>query len=136
MIIRKFIFIVLPVILINSACFDKNIRKYCVVAINVPPEIILDRVDLKNFSGALQTDPLSKYTAKITVYSYSSGREVIGFSGSGDLTSGTQPGVLKGLIRILDGDKIVRAEFIEAKGNSSEELVSAFNAAILKILQE
>jgi len=136
MIIRKFIFLVLPVILINCSCADKNIRKYRVIDVNIPSSIILDRIDLKKVSNTLKTDSLSKYTVKITVYSYSSGREVISFSGSGDLTSGTQPGVLKGLIKILEGDKIIRVEFIEAKGNSNEELVSDFNAAILKILQE
>ena len=70
-------------------------------------------------------DPASSLYLEITIYGYSTGLESISISDNGDIKNTIEPGKIKGLIKITDGKKILRADFIDADGNSKEEMILA-----------
>jgi hypothetical protein len=68
-------------------------------------------------------DPASLLYLEITIYSYSTGLESISISDTEDIKNVIEPGKIKGLIKITDGKKILSADFIDATGNSKEEMI-------------
>lgn len=90
---------------------------------NIPGHIIINEEDLKSAFGEIKTDPASSLYIVITLYSYSSGRETISFSGGDDVKTESGKGRLKALVKVMDGKKIVRAEFAEGTGNSLQEMI-------------
>jgi hypothetical protein len=92
---------------------------------NIPEHIIISEDDMKSAFGGIKTDPASSLYIVITLYSYSSGRETISFSGGDDVKTESSKGKLKALVKVMDGKKIVRAEFAEGTGNTVQEMISS-----------
>ena len=92
---------------------------------NIPDHIIINEEDMKSAFGEVKTDPAGSLYIVITLYSYSSGRETISFSGGDDVKTESGKGKLKALVKVMDGKKIVRAEFAEGTGNSMQEMISS-----------
>ena len=92
---------------------------------NIPDHIIINEEDMKSAFGEVKTDPASSLYIVITIYSYSSGRETISFSGGDDVKTESGKGKLKALVKVMDGKKIVRAEFAEGTGNTVQEMISS-----------
>lgn len=92
---------------------------------NIPDHIIINEEDMKSAFGEVKTDPASSLYIVITLYSYSSGRETISFSGGDDVKTESGKGKLKALVKVMDGKKIVRAEFAEGTGNTVQEMISS-----------
>jgi len=91
----------------------------------IPAHISIQADDLKRALGYVKTDPSSPLYIVVTLYSYSSGSETISFSGGDDLKTVSGKGKLKALVKVMDGEKIVKAGFIEGGGNSKEEMLSS-----------
>lgn len=92
---------------------------------NIPGHIIINEEDMKSAFREIKTDPASSLYIVITLYSYSSGRETISFSGGDDVKTESGKGKLKALVKVMDGKKIVRAEFAEGTGNTVQEMISS-----------
>jgi hypothetical protein len=71
-------------------------------------------------------DPSSILFLEITIFSYSTGLESMTISDNEDIKNVIESGKIKGLLKIRDGKKILRADFIDANGNSKEEMISSF----------
>ena len=91
----------------------------------IPPHIIISEEDMKKGLGGIKTDPASPFYIEVTLYSYSSGRETISFSGGDEVKTVNGKGKLKALLKVMDGKKIIRAEFAEGEGGSKEEMLSS-----------
>jgi len=96
----------------------------------IPGHINIKTEDLRSRFSVIKTDSSSSIYIVIVLYSYSSGAETISFSGGNDVTTSTAGGRLKALVKVMDGKKILRAEFVEGAGGSSEEMLSSFAQAI------
>ncbi len=92
----------------------------------IPSHINIKTEDLSSRFVEVKTDSSSSVYAVIVLYSYSSGAETISFSGGNDVTTTTAGGRLKALVKVMDGKKILKAEFVEGAGGSSEEMLSSF----------
>lgn len=90
---------------------------------NIPGHIVINETDMKSAFAEVKTDPASPLYIVITLYSYSSGRETISFSGGDDVKTESGKGKLKALVKVMNGKKIVRAEFAEGAGNSVQEMI-------------
>jgi len=119
---------------INSASFlllffllscDSTAVSFSRIEYNIPGHINLKEEDLKTVFGEVKTDPSSSLYITVTFYSYSSGTETISFSGGEDVKTVSGKGRLKALVKVMDGKKIVRAEFVEGEGASKEEMISS-----------
>jgi hypothetical protein len=102
----------------------------------IPDHINIKKEDLSSRFAEVKTDSSSSVYVVIVLYSYSSGAETISFSGGNDVTTTTAGGRLKALVKVMDGKKILRAEFVEGVGGSSEEMLSSLLQEIkLKLVQ-
>jgi hypothetical protein len=117
----RFIFLCI-LLLFNFSCNEPKIT-FSKIICKIPNYINIkeDEVytQLKNFS----LDPSSHLHLEITIYSYSTGIESIIISDNEDIKNVLEPGKIKGLIKITDGKKILRADFIDATGNTKEEMI-------------
>lgn len=119
---------VLPVllaVLIILSCNDKSLN-FSRIEFKIPDYVNIKAEDLKNALGDVKTDPSSGCYLVVVLYSYSSGTETISFSGGDDVKTVNGSGKIKGLVKVMDGKKIIMAEFIESGGNSKEEMISSF----------
>lgn len=116
------VIILFSIIFLFISCENKN-PGYRELHISTAPYIKADTLNLKNFSLEIEPDPGSRYNLNIVIYSYSQGKETISLEGEGEFVTKTGKAELKALIKIMDGEKPVRAEFVEVSGNSNEELV-------------
>ncbi|PKL18768.1 MAG: hypothetical protein CVV49_04290 [Spirochaetae bacterium HGW-Spirochaetae-5] len=102
----------------------------------IPGHINIKIDDLSSRFAEIKTDPESSIYIVIVLYSYSSGAETISFSGGDDMTTVTAGGRLKALVKVMDGKKILRAEFAEGRGNSREDMLSSLLQEIkLRLVQ-
>ncbi len=92
---------------------------------NIPGHISINEDDLKSAFREINTDPASSFYMVVTLYSYSSGTETISFSGGDDVKTVSGKGRIKALLKIMDGNKIIRAEFAEGGGGSREEMIAS-----------
>jgi hypothetical protein len=112
-------------IILVSSCRDKSVT-FCRIDYVIPAHIDINIEDIKSRFTDFKTDPVSSYYAVIVLYSYSSGAETISFSGGDDVTTITAGGKLKALVKVMNGKKILKAEFVEGTGNSKEEMIGSF----------
>lgn len=129
---------IIPLSLIVYAIFLLSCRGtsagFSRIEYTVPGHINISKVDLEIAFRTLKTDPSSPYYIEIILYSYSSGAESIAFSGSGDVVSSTKNGRVKGLVRLMNGKKTVKAVFIKGEGKTREEIISSLvNDATVKL---
>lgn len=109
--------------------------KFSRIEFFIPEHIRLKEDDLRKSFNTLETDPSSQTYIVIVLYSYSSGTESISFSGDGGFKTVNSKGRLKILVRVMNGKKITRAEFIEAAGDNEQEIISSAAKEIkLKLL--
>lgn len=92
---------------------------------NIPDHIIINEEDIKSAFAEIKTDPASSLYIVITLYSYSSGRETISFSGGDNVKTQSGKGRLKALVKVMNGKKIVKAEFAEGTGSSIQDMISS-----------
>lgn len=118
----------ISVILISS-CRDKPVT-FSRIEYVIPAHININIEEIKSRFTDFKTDPVSPYYAVIVFYSYSSGAETISFSGGDDVTTVTAGGRLKALVKVMDGKKILKAEFVEGTGSSKEEMIGSFDKEI------
>jgi len=92
---------------------------------NIPGHISINEDDLRSAFREINTDQASSYYIVVTLYNYSSGTETISFSGGDDVKTVSGRGRLKALVKVMDGKKIIRAEFAEGGGSSKEEMIAS-----------
>ena len=114
--------ILFSIIFFFISCENKK-PGYRELHISTAPYIKADTLNLKNFSIEIEPDPGSMYNLNIVIYSYSQGKETISMEKEGDFVTRTGSAKIKALVKIMDGEKPVRAEFIEVSGNSNDELI-------------
>jgi hypothetical protein len=102
---------------------------------NIPGHINIRKEELTSAFGEIETDSASRYYIVVTIYSYSTGTERISFSGGNEVKTVSGRGRLKVLLKVMDGKNILRAEFVEAEGNSKEEMLSSLAGEIKLKLQ-
>lgn len=103
---------------------------------NIPDNISVKADDLKTVLEEIKIDPSADIYIVLTLYSYSSGAESLSFSGVNDVKTVNSSGKLKVLVKVMDGKKILRAEFIEAIGNNKQEmLLSLVKEIKLKVIK-
>ncbi len=105
-----------------SSCENKKLS-YRELRISVAPYIRPEAFNLTGFSIDVEPDPSSRFNLDIVIYSYSQGKETISMKGDSGFVTEAGAAEIKALVKILDGEKIVRAEFIEVSGNSNDELI-------------
>ncbi|HOP28045.1 MAG TPA: hypothetical protein P5120_06220 [Spirochaetota bacterium] len=104
------------------SCENKKLS-YGEINISTAPYIKKDALNLKDFSIDVKPDPGSRYSLNIVIYSYTQGKETISLVKNGEFAVQTGAAELKALVKIMDGKKLMRAEFVEVSGNSNDELV-------------
>lgn len=92
----------------------------------IPEHIDIKADDLKNRFSEFKIDPASSIRIVIVLYCYSSGAETFSFSGGEDLKTAIAGGRLKALVKVMEGEKIIRAEFVEGNGNSKDDMLVSF----------
>jgi len=112
-----------------SSCENKKLN-YRELHISTAPYIKADLLKLKGFAVAIEPDPASRYNLDIVIYSYSQGKETISLAKNGEFLTQTGAAELKALVKIMDGEKPVRAEFIEVSGNSNDELIRNLSKSV------
>jgi len=106
------------------SCRGESIR-ISRIEYSIPDHIIIKTEDLKTALKDINTDPSGDHYLVLVIYSYSSGKETISYSGIGDLKTTSGKGRLKVLLKFMNDTKIIRAEFIVSEGNSKEEIISS-----------
>jgi len=112
---------------------EKNKLNYREINISLAPYIKSDVLNLKNFSVNIEHDPGSRFILNIVIYSYSQGKETISLAKDGDFVTQTGTAEIKALIKIMDGEKPVRAEFVEVSGNSNDELIRNLGKSVSEL---
>jgi len=118
----RFLFIITSMMFFFVSCEDKKLN-YRELNISAAPYIKPDALNLKNFSIDISSDPASRYQLFIVIYSYSQGKETISIADNGEFLTQSGKAELKALVKIMDGEKPVRADFIEVSGSSNDELL-------------
>lgn len=105
---------------------SKPVTRYSRIDFVIPDQVSIKYDELKKiWAEEYKTDPVSTIYIVVIIYSYSSGSETVSFSGSGEMQTVRGKGRLKCLVKVMDGEKIIRAEFVEGIGNSREEMLSS-----------
>jgi len=110
---------------LTSSCRESSVT-FNGIEYVIPEHIDIKADDLKSRFSEFKTDPASSIHIVIVLYSYSSGAETISFSGGDDLKTAIAGGRLKALVKVMDGKKIIRAEFVEGYGNSKDDMLVSF----------
>ena len=108
----------------NLSCEDTKVS-FSKIICKIPEYINIKEDEIYAQMKEFPLDPASLLYLEITIYSYSSGLESITMSDNGDMKNVMEPGKIKALIKITDGKKILRTNFIDTKGNSKEEMISS-----------
>ncbi len=93
------------------------------IRISAAPHINIGSLDLMKVSMNIEPDPAGRYSLDVIIYGYSQGKETISMKGDNGYVTETGTARIKALVKITDGEKIVRAEFLEISGVSDEELL-------------
>jgi len=126
---------VLPVFLFALSCTDPVVS-FSRIEYRIPGYIDIKTDDLNRISGDFKTDPASAVYVEVVLYSYSAGAEKISLSGDGEFKTVSGNGRLKALVKVMNDKKILRAEFVEGRGNSKEEMLSSLGKEIkLKMIK-
>ena len=118
--------IVIPVLLSNIilSCVEP-VSGYSRVDFVIPEYINIRPDELKKSWGEEKTSPSSSVYIIVTLYSYSSGSETISISGTGEIQTVRGKGIIKYLVKVMNGHELIQAEFFEGSGNSREEIISS-----------
>lgn len=116
------ILLIAAVMMCIVSCENKKLN-YREIHVSCAPHIKSDALNLKNFAIDVEPDPSSRYTLSIVIYSYSQGKETISMAGDSGFVTETGLAEVKALVKIMDGERAVRAEFIEVSGGSTDELL-------------
>ncbi len=116
------LFLLLFSMVFMSSCRDTAVT-FSRIEYVIPAHIDIKTAELQSRLTDIKTDSASPYHIVIVLYSYSSGAEKISFAGGDNITTVTAGGRLKALVKVMDGEKILRAEFAEGTGNSMEEMI-------------
>jgi len=92
----------------------------------IPDHIDVKAVELKNRFSEFKTDPSSPVYIVIVLYSYSSGAETISFSGGQDMSTAIAGGRLKALVKVMNAEELIKAEFVEGRGDTKEDMIISF----------
>ena len=109
----------------NLSCNDDK-PSFSKITCKIPKHINIKEDEIYAHLKDFHLDPSSSLWLEITIYSYSTGLESISISDNEDIKNVVEPGKIKGLIKIADAKKILRADFIEAVGNTKEEMILSF----------
>ena len=119
----------------NLSCNDDKITFNKIIC-KIPEYINIKEDEIYSHLKDFHLDPSSSLLLEITIYSYSTGLESISISDNEDIKNVVEPGKIRGLVKVTDANKIVRADFIDASGNSKEEMILSFIDKIrVKILK-
>ena len=111
------------------SCGSEQIR-FSRIEYYIPDNIRISGEPLKKRFNDIETDGSSPVYLVVVLYSYSSGAERISFSEDGSFKTSNAKGRIKALVKVMNGKKIIRAEFIEAAGDNEDELISALAKGI------
>ena len=120
----RIIFMCIFLCFFNLSCDDAKLT-FSKITCKIPEYINIKEDEIYAKMKDFHLDPSSLLFLEITIYGYSTGLESISISDSEDIKNVTEPGKIKGLIKITDGKKILRADFIDANGNSKDEMISS-----------
>ncbi|MCL2155742.1 MAG: hypothetical protein FWH53_08770 [Leptospirales bacterium] len=120
----RIIFLCIVLCFLNLSCDDAKLS-FSKITCKIPEYINIKDDEIYAKIKDFHLDPSSLLFLEITIYSYSTGLESISISDSGDIKNVIEPGKIKSLIKITDGKKVLRADFIDAIGNSKEEMISS-----------
>ncbi len=118
----RVLFIVHAMVFLFISCENKKLN-YREVQISTAPHIRSDILNVKDFTIDIKPDPSSRYSLSIVIYSFSQGKETISMKGEGEFVTEAGAAEIKALVKIMDGEKFVKAEFVEVSGSSNDELV-------------
>ncbi len=102
----------------------------------VGKNIDLSERELVNLPLKLDIDPRSRFRVVVTVFRYSSGPEVLSYSGGEKMNAVSRGGEVEALVQIVEGKRIKIAEFVRASGVSREELLAGLTREVNKILRD
>lgn len=121
---RKIYIIMISAVIMSAliSCENRKLN-YREINISYAPYIKTGDLNLKDFAVDVEPDPSSRYTLSIIIYDYSQGKETISMSGDSGFVTETGLAEIKALVKIVDGGRVVRAEFVEASGGSTGELL-------------
>jgi len=115
--------VILCILLIfNLSCNDDKIT-FSKITCKIPDYINIKEDEIYARLKDFPLDQSSSLYLEITIYSYSAGLESMIISDSGDIKNVMESGRIKGLIKVKDAKKILRADFIDVSGNSKEEMI-------------
>jgi hypothetical protein len=117
--------VLFPSLLLFILSCDSPAVSFNRIEYNIPGHININEDDLKGALSGIETDSASSVYIVVTLYSYSSGSETISFSGGDDVKTVSGKGRIKALLKVMDGKKIIRAEFAEGGGSSKEEMIAS-----------
>ena len=108
--------------LFNLSCDDAK-PTFNKITCKIPKYINIKEDEVYAHLKDFPIDQSSSLYLEITIYSYSTGLESIIISDNEDIKNAAESGMIKGLIKVTDGKKILSADFIDAVGNSKEEMI-------------
>ncbi|HOP62540.1 MAG TPA: hypothetical protein PK358_14915 [Spirochaetota bacterium] len=113
---------VLTVLFCTLSCENKK-PAFRELKVSVAPHVNAEPLNLKNLQLDINRDPGSSYVLFIVIYSYKQGKETISMGGESGFTTETGPAEIKVMVKIMEGDRIVKADFAEVSGNTHDELI-------------
>ena len=108
----------------HLSCNDTDVT-FNKITCKIPKYININEDEIYAQLKDFKLDPSSYLYLEIVIYSYSTGLESIIISDNEDIKNVMEPGKIKVMIKITDGKKILGADFIDAAGNSKEEMISS-----------
>ncbi len=111
-------------LIFGISCSSSPVR-FSRIEYKVAEYIKVNPDDLKSALSDIKTDSSSSIHIAVILYSYSSGAETISFSGDNDFKTAMAKGKIKGLVKVMKGKDILKAEFVEGGGTTREEMILA-----------
>lgn len=125
-------FIFLLVVFAGLAGCSRNIHTCGKLEVYVPAEFGIKEAEIRE---RLRSLPVSGdgCTLRVAVYGYSGGAEVVAFNGADDFSTTTAKPWIKGLVEVIDGNTILRVDFIELSGKDREDMLDRFTRQVLEL---
>lgn len=121
---RAYVILIINAILAiaMSSCENKKMS-FREIRISAAPYINTGSIDLTGASLNIEPDPAGVYKLEVIIYSYSQGKETISMKGDKGFVTETGTARIKVLVKITEGEKIVKSEFLEIPGNTNDEIL-------------
>ncbi len=137
--LKKRIYVVLMIsvtfIVMSVSCDEKRVG-FKNIELSAAPYLKIGEEALKTFAPEIKPDPGSRYTLHVVIYSYSQGKETISMAGESSFITETGSGKLKALVKIMDGENLMKAEFIEVSGKSMEQIFQNLSRSVSSLKWE